>query len=228
MISGAPPVPAPWWPGVAALVLSANPDLTAVEVKEILETTADKIEDPDADPQLGLSLGTYDENGHSQWFGYGKVNAFRAVTEAVRRRGGDDLQTFRAAAEPTTEIPDNDPAGVESTLTFDDAATISSVQVVVDITHTYRGDLFLTLTAPSGTEVVLHDRSGGRAANLRRTFDGATTQGLSLLAGQELAGDWTLQVQDLAPADIGRLNQLGTGDRRAGPKRWWRWKSRRG
>jgi subtilisin-like proprotein convertase family protein len=193
--------------GVAALVLSANPDLSAGEVKEILEITADKIVDNDPDPQLELSLGNYDANGHSQWFGYGKVNAFRAVAEAVRRRGGNGLQTFRADAEPALIIPDNESAGVENTLTFDDAATISSVAASVDITHTYRGDLRLTLIAPSGTVVILHDRSGGRAANLQQTFDAGTTPDLTLLAGQDLAGDWTLRVQDLAPADTGRLNR---------------------
>lgn len=193
--------------GVASLVLSANPELTAGEVKEILETTADKIVDNDPDPQLGLSLGTYDANGHSQWFGYGKVNAFRAVTEAVRRREGNGTQTFRAEAEPALDIPDNDPTGVQDTITLVEEATVSSVKVTVDITHTYRGDLRLTLIAPSGSAVVLHDRSGGRADNLQQTFDAATTPGLSLLAGQNLSGDWSLQVQDLAAVDTGRLNR---------------------
>jgi subtilisin family serine protease len=68
--------------GVAALVLCANPDLTAQEVKRLLQETADKIVDRDADPQLGMRLGTYDTNGFSQWFGYGKVNAFKAVQAA--------------------------------------------------------------------------------------------------------------------------------------------------
>lgn len=70
--------------GVAALVLSANPKLTASQVKEILQATADKIVDPNPDPVLGLKKGSYD-NGHSEWFGYGKINAFKAVQEAKRR-----------------------------------------------------------------------------------------------------------------------------------------------
>ncbi len=73
--------------GVAALVLSANPNLKASEVKEILRQTADKIVDNDPDTVLGLKKGTYDAQGHSEWFGYGKVNAFRAVQEAKRRAG---------------------------------------------------------------------------------------------------------------------------------------------
>ncbi len=76
--------------GVAALVLSANPRLTAREVRGILEQTADKIVDADADPQLENRLGNYDPNSRrSDWFGYGKVNALKAVQAAVRKGGGN-------------------------------------------------------------------------------------------------------------------------------------------
>ncbi|MEM9824438.1 MAG: S8 family serine peptidase [Bacteroidota bacterium] len=61
--------------GVCALMLSANPNLTAREVKEILSTTADKIGHP----------SEY-VNGHSPKYGYGRVNADRAVAEALRRK----------------------------------------------------------------------------------------------------------------------------------------------
>ncbi|NJL66960.1 MAG: S8 family serine peptidase [Microcoleus sp. SM1_3_4] len=76
--------------GVAALMLSANPRLTAREVRTILEQTADKIVDSDPDPQFGNRLGTYDaSNQRSDWFGYGKVNALKAVQAAVRKGGGN-------------------------------------------------------------------------------------------------------------------------------------------
>lgn len=65
--------------GVAALVWSANPGLTAREVRKALEETADKITDPNPDPVLGLQKGIYDAQGHSEWFGFGKVNATQAV-----------------------------------------------------------------------------------------------------------------------------------------------------
>ena len=73
--------------GVAALALSANPDLTASEVKDVLQASADKIVDPDPDIVLGTNRGQYNQQGHSDWFGFGKVNAARAVTEAQERRG---------------------------------------------------------------------------------------------------------------------------------------------
>ncbi|NJK65711.1 MAG: S8 family serine peptidase [Microcoleus sp. CSU_2_2] len=76
--------------GVAGLILSANPRLTAREVRKILEETADKIIDADPDPQLGNRMGNYDPNSRRcDWFGYGKVNALKAVQAAVRKGGGN-------------------------------------------------------------------------------------------------------------------------------------------
>ncbi len=64
---------APLVAGVCALVLSVNPTLTARQVKSILETTARKIGDP----------ASYDENGHSIYYGYGCVDADAAVQKAI-------------------------------------------------------------------------------------------------------------------------------------------------
>ncbi|MGD0273341.1 MAG: S8 family serine peptidase [Gaiellaceae bacterium] len=61
---------APLAAGVAGLVLSRNPGLTEAQVREILENSADKI-----DPELGA----YDASGHSDRFGYGRIDAQRAL-----------------------------------------------------------------------------------------------------------------------------------------------------
>ncbi|MEO1257414.1 MAG: S8 family serine peptidase [Bacteroidota bacterium] len=71
--SGATPIVA----GICALMLSVNPNLTAREVKDILQSTADKIGSP----------SEY-FNGHSRKYGYGRVNADKAVAEALRRKDG--------------------------------------------------------------------------------------------------------------------------------------------
>ncbi len=60
--------------GICALMLTANPDLTAKDVKQILIDTADKIGDP----------LEYNTEGHSLKYGYGRVNADKAVKEALR------------------------------------------------------------------------------------------------------------------------------------------------
>lgn len=84
--SGATPIVA----GICALMLSANPDLTAKEVKEILQQTADKIGDP----------GEY-TNGHSRKYGYGRVNADKAVAEALRRKDKAAGTVMKPAEVPT-------------------------------------------------------------------------------------------------------------------------------
>jgi subtilisin-like proprotein convertase family protein len=193
--------------GAAALVLSANPDLNARDVRQILQSTADKIVDNGTDPQLGHQFGSYDANGHSQWFGFGRINAFNAVTEAVRRRTPTaPTGVLQKSANPALAIPDNSPAGVSSTLEFAETAAVAAVKVRVDITHTYVGDLRVTLTAPSGASVLLHDRNGGSSDNIVRTFDASTTPALTSLAGQTVHGAWTLRVLDLAAVDVGKLN----------------------
>jgi len=64
--------------GICSLMLSVNPDLTAKEVKTILQDTADKIGNP----------SEY-VNGHSVKYGYGRVNADKAVAESIRRLNGN-------------------------------------------------------------------------------------------------------------------------------------------
>jgi hypothetical protein len=56
--------------GVAALVLSRNPSLRWAEVKDVLRRSCDRIDPKD---------GKYDTNGHSKLYGYGRLNAERAV-----------------------------------------------------------------------------------------------------------------------------------------------------
>jgi len=60
--------------GTAALILAANPELTWLQVREIIKDTSDKIDS---------SGGKYDSNGHSKYFGFGRVNAERAVKKAL-------------------------------------------------------------------------------------------------------------------------------------------------
>lgn len=76
--------------GVAALMLKANPRLTWLEVKEILASTADRI-DPEGrtfKDRFGQTHTTRygEKTGHSVAYGHGRVNAEKAVNEALRRR----------------------------------------------------------------------------------------------------------------------------------------------
>lgn len=107
--------------------------------------------------------------------------------------------SFTYTATPNAAIPDNNPAGVSSTIAASDTGTVSAVEVTVDITHTYSGDLRLSLTKGPITKV-LQSNVGGSADDIKKTF---TVTGFD---GVSLTGDWTLKVVDTYAADVGTLN----------------------
>lgn len=78
---------------------------------------------------------------------------------------------------------------------------------MVDISHTYRGDLLVELTTPSGRSTVLHNREGGSNDDLRAAYDPSSTPALAALIGEAIQGDWTLRVSDVEAADEGRLKK---------------------
>lgn len=190
--------------GVAALIKSANPALTALEIKAILEQTADKIEDPSVDPLYGHAKGTY-QNGHSEWFGFGKVNAHRAVQEAVRRLPVQRI-IEKENATPIA-IPDFFTPGITSTIEISESGPIAAIEVIVDITHSWIGDLEVSLISPQGTRALLHNRAGGGQHDIRRTYTPTDTPALGVFTNQSAQGNWVLAVSDRARRDEGTLNR---------------------
>ena len=65
---------APCAAGCAALALSVNPTMTGAELRQIMRDSADQI-----------GPGPYDAAGHNDDYGFGRVNAGRAVRDAARR-----------------------------------------------------------------------------------------------------------------------------------------------
>ena len=75
----------------------------------------------------------------------------------------------------------------------------ASATVEVHIVHTYIGDLVVDLVAPDGSVYNLHNRSGGSADNIDRTY----TVNLSSEAAN---GTWNLRVRDAASLDTGYID----------------------
>jgi subtilisin-like proprotein convertase family protein len=106
-------------------------------------------------------------------------------------------------------VPDNRSAGISRTLQAAGSARLAQVEVSVDISHPYIGDLRVSLLSPAGTEVLLHAGTGGNTDDIVTRYTPATTPALAQLAGQPLAGNWTLKVADVAADDVGKLNRWG-------------------
>jgi len=104
-------------------------------------------------------------------------------------------------------------APIVSSIVVPDNFSISDVDVSVDITHTWKGDLTVELESPLGVIVRLHNRTGGSTDNVIATYDddgvGILPDGPGLLSDLELTmsgGTWLLRVQDNEEADTGTLN----------------------
>lgn len=103
--------------------------------------------------------------------------------------------------ETTTNvnIPDNNSTGVQSPLSVSRTGASGTVDVNVNIVHTYIGDLIVDLIHPDGTVYNLHNRTGGSANDINQNY--------SVNAGsKDSAGTWNLRVRDLANADTGLID----------------------
>jgi subtilisin-like proprotein convertase family protein len=121
-------------------------------------------------------------------------------------------------------IPDNSTTGATSTIAVSDVQTVLEVKVTANVTHTFDGDLELSLIAPNGTIVPLSTRRGSSGDNFTSTvFDDAAATAISAgvapftgsyrpesplaaVTGISAAGNWQLKVADRASTDTGTLD----------------------
>ena len=179
--------------GVAALVLSVNPQLKWHEVKDLLRQACDRV-----DPQNG----GYDAQGHSPKYGYGRLNARTAVLLAQPQ------PQSAITLSRTFDAPIPDLQTVSFPLEVAESTAVESLTASVEIKHTWIGDLILTLVPPASTQVApitLRRREGGSAHDLKKTYDAVTTPDLAQLAGKSCQGIWTLKIEDTAALDTGKL-----------------------
>jgi subtilisin family serine protease len=79
--------------GVAALMLSVNPNLTVQQMKQMMRTHTDRIP------------GDYNTNGHSARLGYGRINALKLVKAAHEMALGAAPGTAHPTPTPTPTPP---------------------------------------------------------------------------------------------------------------------------
>ncbi len=264
--------------GAAALVLSVNPDLTTLELKELLMSSGDanaalngktvagtrlNVNQAliDADPTPGFKLSvspvsqqatvgdtvtyTFTIGSIAQWDGDVSLalaaDLADASLSATTARPGDEvvltvatnsetqwgnydftvtattdeqvkeqtvslmlqpagLNDFTYTSDESVAIPDNSPEGASSVITVADDLTIFGTTADVDISHTWSGDLVLTLISAQGNEVTLQSNEGGSQDDIVKVFTS------SAFNGEVATGDWTLHVEDTAGSDTGTIN----------------------
>ncbi|MCS6988459.1 MAG: S8 family serine peptidase [Chloroherpetonaceae bacterium] len=201
---------APHVAGIAALMRSANRNLNAATVRNIIRNTA-------------VDLGTA---GVDPVFGFGRADAYSAVTSVLE--GIAQYQNLNLLS-----IPDNDSVGVSVTLNLTGGGFVNYVALSLSTTHARLGDLVVTLQSPTGTRRTLVNRSGATTGastaqrahialeNLATTSIGTTQTNPNLIGyfrpapdsfaffGEAISGDWTVTVSDRAAGNTGALQQVG-------------------
>lgn len=184
------------WDGDVALTVSVSPALEGVSLSSSTVS---------AGGSFTLDVAT---SAQTAWGDYsitvtgndGAIEKSKVVSLNVFPQG---LNDFSYGNENSVAIPDNNSNGIVSTIEVADDVQIFAVTADVNISHTWIGDLRVVLTSPAGTEVVLHNRDGGSADNIVKSWD------LSAFDGENAQGTWSLTVDDNAAADTGTLNNWG-------------------
>jgi subtilisin family serine protease len=183
--------------GVAALVLARNPELRFEDVRDILRRSADRID---------VQGGRYDAEGRSPFYGFGRLNALRAVELALPEQALP-LAVFSAVRD----VPIVDLGKAELSVQVASTKLIRTLKVGVNLEHTWVGDLRVRLIPPAALglqAIVLHDRAGSSADDIKRSYDPVSTPALAALVGEKPEGTWRLEVTDNAARDQGTLRSF--------------------
>ncbi|MEV0680772.1 S8 family serine peptidase [Actinosynnema sp. NPDC050436] len=138
----------------------------------------------------------------------GTANVTVTATDKAGKKGSASftitVSTSGGGCAPVTNGTDyaiRDLQTAQSSVTVSGCSGTASATstVAVTIAHTYVGDLVVSLVAPDGSVYVLHNRAGGSADNINRTY----TVNLS---GEARNGTWRLRVQDVEVNDTGKID----------------------
>ena len=183
--------------GVIALMLEANENLTWRDVQHIIVHTS---------RQNDASDSSWNTNGAghdvSHKYGYGVIDAGAAVALAENwTTVGSEFNTTSGFISINQAIPDNTNTPVTDTVTISDSLQIESVEIIVDIDHTYRSDLEIILTSPSGTESILSEKHSDSNNDYSDWMFGSVHHWDEISSG-----DWTISVEDQGNNDAGTFN----------------------
>ena len=186
--------------GVIALLLEVNPNLGWRDVQHILVQSSTRNDPGDA----GWVVNGGGFSFHHD-YGYGRVNANAAVNMAASWTpipAQFPVETISQTG-PSITIPDANLAGVTQALNMETSneMRIEHVELEVDITHDFRGDLNIHLTSPGGMRSIFtktHNDAGDDYSNYLFTS--------MAHFGEDPNGVWTINVFDGNPGNTGQLN----------------------
>ncbi len=194
---------APLVTGAVALMVQTRPGITTRFVKHVLAQTCKVVDAGDVSAE---SDGGWKTNSAGIEFnpnyGFGLIDVNAMIDKTRRFSGVTTLGTQNIGPVVVSQsIPDNSTTGVTKTFNVTQAGKIEEIQINLNITHTWRGDLDAYLTSPSGSvRRLFNSMLGDNGSSINWTFSS------NAFWGETAAGTWSLQVRDRAASDVGTWN----------------------
>ncbi len=203
---------APMVSGVAALVLETNPNLTYRDVKYILATTATR--NHPNQPAVTLADGrtlvpgwtvNAANRAYSNWYGFGVVNAARAVQVAENFQSlGPLVDSGWRNTTRRVAIGNTSAAAARLTVQLANVArNVESVQLGFRVNHSNTRQLQFVLVSPSGTRSVVQPAFTSIGSGLsgsvaiQRNFTSWDLLSSNAFLDETGNGTWTLEVTDM-------------------------------
>ena len=189
--------------GIMALGKQAQPNLNTRMAKHLLVRTSNVV-----DPLDASATGGWVTNGAGNEFnanyGFGVIDADEFTSQAVQFAGVTPLVTESLATRTVSRtIPDNNIGGISESFMLTGQLPLEEVEILLNITHPWRGDLEALLTSPMGTVSRLMYR------NIADSFNNVNWTFLSnAFWGETPQGTWTLTVRDVFAGDVGTWNNF--------------------
>ena len=203
---------APMVSGIVALMLEANPDLGWRDVQQILSYSAKHAGSAVGTDPSGHEMYTWAFNGADNWnggglhfsndYGFGRVDALAAVRLAetwTEQSTSANEATATGSWSGNLAVPDNNATGVSFSFDVGTSLRIEAIDLDLTGSHSYVGDLVVTLTSPDGTVSTLLDAAG--AANPFPSTGWTLTS--HAFRGELSSGTWTVTITDRFAADTG-------------------------
>ena len=165
------------------------------------------------------------------------INVTNDPPEIICMGSGTIPMTGTQTSSPGTAIPDNNPTGVTVNMNVAENVVITDLDVNLNISHTWVGDVIVTIKSPSGTMATIIDRPGrttsgfgcsgdnivavlddeaataveNECAGSVPTINGSfiPNNPLSVFDGESTMGLWELTVSDVVSPDAGTINSWG-------------------
>lgn len=190
---------------------STDANFKTIEISKTVESTTINISTLQPNTTYYWRVKSINFCGESS---YSKVRSFKTVPKACETLSSGSINK---------SIPDNTTTGIKRTLKANKNVYIDAIEVTVNISHNYVGDVTLKLINPQGKEILLAANLGGDGKGYTNTiFDDSAAKSIftavapftgtfkpqeSIIQSElnQSKGNWQLKIVDSGAQDTGIL-----------------------